>query len=302
MQNFNCSSDSSMSKSESLPVPLKSNGPSEERKLPTANGRGNSNNPTGLDLNPWLKEKTPIYVSVALSRIRAKKEFCDKYEPGFFGKAFLEVRKPDLDFRVWLREENSNVAHIANTQGFEILKIACDKNENVDFNFFLNNPIVSRDSHLALSVKIYENDQVFTDDKKDKLNKILSNLSSIGTAAIDKGMIQKTKGDTFLNYLSFIQIPFDLINNLNDFLFDEETLVTSFNIHFFQNNVFSPATSSDDQIKIEFLRDKDLTNFVSAEKGKKVNLNEISAIRYEITTTVSDLELTFVIILNRRKE
>ncbi|HMY67074.1 MAG TPA: hypothetical protein PL163_10510, partial [Leptospiraceae bacterium] len=83
MQNFNCSSDSSMSKSESLPVPLKSNGPSEERKLPTANGRGNSNNPTGLDLNPWLKEKTPIYVSVALSRIRAKKEFCDKYEPGF---------------------------------------------------------------------------------------------------------------------------------------------------------------------------------------------------------------------------
>ena len=252
----------------------------------------------------WFKEKSPIYVSVTLLKIKTTEEFCNKYEPGLFGNDLWGMlRKPDLDLRVWVREENSNIAHIANTQGFEIIQTQCGKEENARFNFFPNNPIVTRKSHLTLSLKVFENDQIITDNRKEKLNKILNDIASVSTVAVDKTLIQKTKGDTFLNYFSFLSIPIDLVNGINDFLVGEETLVTSFEINLFRDNYFLPATSSFDSNKIEVLKAGEMNNFTLINDSTKLSeIKDITAIRYEVTTNLNGISFTFGILVSKRKE
>ena len=233
----------------------------------------------------WFKDKSPVYISISLLKIKASEEFCNRFEPGLFGSSLGGLlRKPDLDFRAWLREENSNIAHIASTQGFEIITLKCGKEENTKFSFFQGNGIISRDSHLSFSIKIYENDQLVTDNKTEKLNKIVTDLSSIATAAVDKGFLQKNRGDAFLNYFSFALIPVDLLNNINNLIYGEETLVTSFEINLFRDNYFLPATTSGDTIKTEILKANEIKNFTVLDNSKLPDMKDVTAIRYEIPT------------------
>lgn len=251
----------------------------------------------------WFKDKSPVYISISLLKIKASEEFCNRFEPGLFGSSLGGLlRKPDLDFRAWLREENSNIAHIASTQGFEIITLKCGKEENTKFSFFQGNGIISRDSHLSFSIKIYENDQLVTDNKTEKLNKIVTDLLSIATAAVDKGFLQKNRGDAFLNYFSFALIPVDLLNNINNLIYGEETLVTSFEINLFRDNYFLPATTSGDTIKTEILKANEIKNFTVLDNSKLPDMKDVTAIRYEIPTKANELELTFEILLSKRKD
>ncbi len=248
----------------------------------------------------WLKSESPVDLSVSIRKIYASNKFCDSHEFGFFGHKFLWFfgREPELDFRVWLRQKNSNIAHVSSSDGYELIKIMCDSEVESKFNLFFNNQIISRDDELDISIKIYENDQAFADNKLEKLNKILNDIGTGINATVDKGLIQKNKGDNLLIYFSFVKIPFDLVNSLNDLFFGEESLVTTFNINMYRKDNFVPRSSSVKERNIAYVVTKDREKI--SDFSHEINLKDIIAICYEITVSSNNLDITFEILVNKR--
>lgn len=268
------------------------------------------------DLVKTIIEKgTPIDVSVSLTKIFPTNKFCNKFENGIFGSdIFGALRRPSLDFRVSIYEKDSKISHIASSEGYGLIKTKCGQEHNSRYDLFFNSPIVTRDDQVTIYIKVYENDQVFADNQKEKLNKILGGLVASGNAAIDKGLVQKSKADTILNYLSFVQLPLDLINGIQDFLFLEEDLISSFEFNLYRDNFQLPGIVTHYPTQVFILPKNSLNNFIpiaeyiknskiQQTKGvAQIKLDSVAAISFHVTVTVNDLELTFEIQVSSKAE
>ena len=62
---------------------------------------------------PWLQGNNPANISMSFIDVSTNKVFCDRYEPF---SSFAE-----LDFRIWIKERQMNVARVATNEAEKIL-------------------------------------------------------------------------------------------------------------------------------------------------------------------------------------
>ena len=80
---------------------------------------------------PWLQGNNPANISMSFIDVATNKIFCDRYEPF---SSFAE-----LDFRIWIKERQMSVAHVATNEAFGIIPVQCGVKENARYSVFFNN-------------------------------------------------------------------------------------------------------------------------------------------------------------------
>ncbi len=250
---------------------------------------------------PWLQGNQPANISMSFIDVSTNKVFCERYEP-FSGYA-------ELDFRIWIKERQMSVAHVATNEAFGIIPVQCGMKENARYSVFFNNQINTRDDQLTIAIKVYENDQMFLDSKQKKLSKMMKeNLGSTGNISLDKGILAESYSDSFFKKFSLLLYPITIWDDLFDSL-NAEVPITTFEIDLFRKALYLPSTENVglETRGFEVLVEGGGKDFMEIKKLKEAGIdfkdkdftNKLIAIRYRFTTEANHLKVTYELTVKR---
>ena len=250
---------------------------------------------------PWLQGNNPANISMSFIDVATNKIFCDRYEPF---SSFAE-----LDFRIWIKERQMNVAHVATNEAFGIIPVQCGVKEDARYSVFFNNQINTRDDQLTIAIKVYESDQMFLDSKSKKLSKMMKeNLDSTGNISVDKGILAESYTEAIFKKLSLLLYPITIWDDLFDALF-AEVPVTTFEIDLFRKALYLPSTENVglETRGFEVLVEGGGKDFMEIRKLRDAGIdfrdkdftNKLIAIRYRFTTEANHLKVTYELTVKR---
>ncbi len=250
---------------------------------------------------PWLQGNNPANISMSFIDVATNKIFCDRYEPF---SSFAE-----LDFRIWIKERQMNVAHVATNEAFGIIPVQCGVKENARYSVFFNNQINTRDDQLTIAIKVFENDQMFLDSKAKKLSKMMKDtLGSSGNISVDKSILAESYTDTLFKKLSLLLYPITVWDDIFDALFAEAP-ITTFEIDLFRKALYLPSTENVglETRNIEVLVEGGGKDFMEIRKLRDAGIdfrdkdftNKLIAIRYRFTTEANHLKVTYELTVKR---
>ncbi len=252
-------------------------------------------------VSPWLQGNNPANISMSFIDVATNKVFCDRYEPF---SSFAE-----LDFRIWIKERQMSVAHVATNEAFGIIPVQCGVKENARYSVFFNNQINTRDDQLTIAITVYENDQMFIDSKAKKLSKMMKdNLGSSGNISVDKSILAESYTDTIFKKLSLLLYPITMFDDLFDALF-AEVPITTFEIDLFRKALYLPSTENVglETRGFEVLVEGGGKDFMEIRKLRDAGIdfrdkdftNKLIAIRYRFTTEANHLKVTYELTVKR---
>jgi hypothetical protein len=250
---------------------------------------------------PWLQGNNPANISMSFIDVATNKIFCDRYEPF---SSFAE-----LDFRIWIKERQMSVAHVATNEAFGIIPVQCGVKENARYSVFFNNQINTRDDQLTIAIKVYESDQMILDSKAKKLSKMMKdNLDSTGNISVDKSILAESYVDTFFKKLSLLLYPITVWDDIFDALF-AEVPITTFEIDLFRKALYLPSTENVglETRGFEVLVEGGGKDFMEIKKLRSAGIdfrdkdftNKLIAIRYRFTTEANHLKVTYELTVKR---
>ncbi len=252
-------------------------------------------------ITPWLQGNQPANISMSFIDVATNKEFCDRYEPF---SSFAE-----LDFRIWIKERQMNIAHVATNEAFGIIPVQCGVKENARYSVFFNNQINTRDDQLTIAIKVYENDQMFLDSKSKKLSKMMKhNLENTGNLSVDKSLLAESYSDSFFKKFSLLIYPITIWDDLYDAL-NGEAPITTFEIDLFRKALYLPSTENVglETRGFEVLVEGGGKDFMDINKVRDAGMDykdkdftiKLIAIRYRFTTEANHLKVTYELTINR---